>query len=504
MLDITGTELATTWAATARTTRPKLEIQCDGVNWVDESAHLVGVGSCALQCFDPATGLPALGRSAPGSLSLTLANEDQRYSPTNASGALYAYIQNGFERVPVRLSMGLWNGTAFEYARRFTGYLQTPRGDLAANRLTLTAMDGAHRIYQLKRDTPLYLGYRADEILAAELTAAGVTAQTLARGLHLIPAVWLESENLWEHLQKLAQADAGLFYFDCMGNARFAALDSWLLDSGVVAATFDASDYWQADTKQAWDDAYTGVTVEYAPLGGIGRVIVYQSTEAIELAPSETRDIEARLQYGVTGLYEIEEDDDYTAVSSGGMSMSPWVSVSATANAQAATITLANAHPYQRAYILGLVLRGHALYGDESQKVTRYADDAILTSHWRGAGKEAKVFRPTANDYVQTAPQATILAQYLIDRLQQPPQLVHWKARACPFLELGDRVHVEHAPSGFDSDCYLLGYNESWANDGAYDAEYWALPVASMYRYTDYFIAGASSYAYVNCDRTFY
>src|SRR3972149_10051104 len=111
------------WSDAVRHVKGKVEVQWNGTDWIDESANLISAnGDQSLQSVWQSPG--SFSPQGPWKASFQFRNASDRSSATNSLSGIYASISTnkGFG-VPIRFSMGLWNGSSFDYARIFTGYV---------------------------------------------------------------------------------------------------------------------------------------------------------------------------------------------------------------------------------------------------------------------------------------------------------------------------------------------------------------------------------------------
>jgi len=90
------------------------------------------------------------------------------------------------------------------------------------------------------------------------------------------------------------------------------------------------------------------------------------------------------------------------------------------------------------------------------------------------------------------------MGPYMRDRLQRPRRIFEWRGPACPWLELLDRVTLSHqtmSPNpGTNTDCYVVGIEESYAVGAMWMQSLILLPVTDVFRRTDYFLIGTTAY----------
>jgi len=159
-----------------------------------------------------------------------------------------------------------------------------------------------------------------------------------------------------------------------------------------------------------------------------------------------------------------------------------------TSYAQQADLVFTNVNPYHIAYVLGLIIRGYPLTGEQSQQ-QRVAGDKVLNVQ--------------GNPYLQTVAQRERLTAFLNDRLKTARRLWGYAGPMCPWLELGDRVTVTSSPQGIDADAWVVAIRGA-GDQTTLTMEMILLPCAGVYPHSDYFILGSSDYADSGSDKVFY
>lgn len=490
--------LATAWAAAARTINAKVEVAWNGSTWTDETARVEDL-SIGASLLGPA-GLPGLGAGTSGRAMLTLDNHDNRYSPDNAAGPLYAHIADGIYRVPIRIALSYVTNPPESPLRQFTGEIEaaSEQEGPGSRQVSLDCIDATIGLLQAKHSTTAMADQRPDELLALLLAAGGAGGLTLDRGMSIIPWAWLDDENIWPECQDIAAADGGVLYADELGGIRYERMTHWLegTDHTTSQATLDRGKCWWYMPANSWRDCYSAVIVERAPRYLGATVELYRAPEPIEVPPGQSVTENCRFRYPAYSVTTPVSGTDYKAVSAGMADLSGNVSRSITAYAQHADLTFTNSNAYHAAYILDLVIRGTPLLGEEAQEVRRESSLGIIP--------EGKEYPIRGNPYLQDALQAERLAGFLRDRLQRPRRLLTWRGAACPWLQLGDRVTVNDAAgTGFNGDGYVLSKAQSYRGGDMWEMELVILPASNLYAYTTYFRLGTSAWA-TTSHRLFY
>jgi len=502
-----GTSIPTNWAASTHVLSVLVQVYWDGSNATDETQHVDSL-SIKRSVMDNSTGLPFVGATRYCTATLNMDNIDNRFSPDNGSSPLHSYIQYGFRGIETRISIGYVDSVSgAERLRQFTGRLWSGQEyEQAGEKSIVFNLRGEEdAILQYKHTTGLYTDDRADEFISTLLIASGVAGADLDASFCTIHWQWLDEENIWDECQKIAASDAGVFYFDELGQPIFRRTTSLLerSDSTTSQVTLSEGTAWYYGMDQSPDTAYTGVVVEYTPKDAGPAEVLYSEAEPLEIVPSGTRTITARYRYPAQAIITPVSGTDYDAISSGGADMSASLSISVTTYCQRASIEFTNADANQSIYVYGFQVRGYPLLGQEAHEVKESADSTTLTNYWRGADADAKVYPIRGNPYIQSETQATRLASVFRDWLKVPRRLIVWKGPGIPWIQLLDRATVQNADAGIDEDGYVISKADDFSA-GSWEQTLVILPVTDLFAYSNYFIIGTSTYADSSTDRAFY
>ncbi len=492
-----GTNLATNWYANTAQPSVSVVVQWDGTNWTDETARVVSL-EIQHALYDATSGVPLMGQNPPSQARLVMNNADDRFTSDNASGALYAYIAGGIYRVPVRIDMGYVDAVnGAERLRQFTGEIEVASESNAGGQkqVVFQCVDNAIATLQFKHRTTMQLDQRPDQYIQTLLTAVGGISATLDRAMTVMPFSWADDENVWQECQQAAAADGGWFYFAKDGTARFERMTHWLEASDHTAsqATINASRMWAYGDEIVWRDVYSSVIVAYTPRRVGPEQVIYESDRPITVGPWETVNITALFKGPVASYVLPQVYVDFWPVTAGMTSQSSYINIAVTAYAMQADIEIENTNGEYAAYVLDFKLRGYLVEGDETQEVREDTTESPPLV-------EGKIYSLRENDFIQTEIQAAMLAGFLRDKLQRPRRLLGVQAVACPFLELGDRVTVQHYmyQNGVGSTAniagYVVGYVQRYEAQGMYSMELAVLPASELFASEDYFVVGASTY----------
>jgi len=455
------------------------------------------------------TGLPLLGQVPPATARVELDNFDNFFSPGNTAGSVYALISDGIYRFPIEIKLGYEEAGSPETLTQFMGEIESVNESEAGSKnASADCLDNSIIVRQFKHTSALYQNYRADQLIDLLLDVPSDTTITHTQdyGLGRIPYAGLDDENIWKECQEIAAADGGWVYFTKEGVAVFERMTHWLEAAEHTASqvTLDTGNAWWVGDESRWRDTYTDVVVPWAPRWIGGEAVLYQALEPIVLAPGETKTIKAKFTHLAYALLEFNTDVDCEAVSAGMQDLSADLTVTVTGYSKQASIAIENGSSTQAMYILGLQIRGFPLIGREAHQSVAGEDAGVL--------EDTKTYMYRSNFYVQTEVQAARIAGFLRDWLELPRRLLKWKGPAPCWLEVGDRVHVDHKTATYspeiDTDAYILEMVQRYQAGGMYEMELLLLPVTSLFTYGEsspgYFKIGTSLYKDAASDRLFY
>jgi hypothetical protein len=268
---------------------------------------------------------------------LDLHNADGRYSPLNTGSAIYSYISGGgaYHR-PMYLEASINGGT--NYYRVFTGVIKLPqertptpnqiatvsiecrsKDELLLGRrmsTTATSMASANAA-----------GYTEGDVIAAWLTAAGISA-TVDEGMFVIPWAWMDDESILEEIWQLAAACGGRFYCDPDGTYRFEDVTHWLKSPHATSQeTITRDDFTDLTPSYSDTELYSTITVETSPRQAGALDKLWEPDETVIVPPSTTKTMTARLRQPASLI----NSPTYSAATAGGNDITSSVTVSMTA-----------------------------------------------------------------------------------------------------------------------------------------------------------------------------
>lgn len=399
----------------------RLEVAWDGVNWTDESANFIQARGQASLASRAVRWL-GLGLGGVSRVTVNVQNARSRYSPDNASGPLYPYLQGGgIRNTPLRISASV--GTASGVL--FTGYIRNARERAAENTVVWECEDISALLSDQKISTSLYCGLRTGDYVKEVLSLAGVPASQIRAdpGYVQLPYAWMDDESVWQELGLVAEAEGGRVYVDPQGVIRFEDAAHSFFKSAASVPRLSCSNFQDLEPEYDWQNHYTKVNVEYFGRAPGPRAFVYEYRKALVVPPGSSFSLSARLNQPATQMDDPSPGIHYQAYTAGGEDLSAYVSASLKRYAQRADLSWTNGHPHMAAYLSGIRLVGIPLLAVFAGVAS--ASDAAAASRWGEL-----VLELPDNVYLQDWGMANYLATFLLDRLKEPHKF--YRVRGVP------------------------------------------------------------------------
>lgn len=429
-------------------------------------------------------------------MSIELDNSDNRYSPLIASSALYSNISGGkMYRMPIVFEVSIDGGSNYDII--FTGVLKLPRHRTLApgqpKTLALDARGNEERILNLASSTPQadFVTYHDDEYTEGELiydvlvnqVGLGSSEVVIADGLFPIDWFWLDDASPIESAWRLASATGGRFYCRYDGRFVYENATHWLTNSRskTSQATFTRSDFQSLTIYYDDNDLASKVTAKanLYEFGESGEL--WKASEPTTVPPGESRTITAELN---SPAYRIDSVT-YTARTAGGTDLSGSITLTRTDYAQRIELVFANAHATLAAVISGVKIEGVGV--EVAEKIT--VDKTSASTFWdvanpnRHPGSLKTTF---SNPWIQSRAQADALAQFVLDRQEEPALFYLIEGvQGDPERLLGDRITVNDSEQ-MDSarDAIVIGIDWSYSAQGGFRQSLMAVDVAGLYPYS--------------------
>ncbi len=438
-----GTNLISTSSTFPRKITTKLEVQWDRSSWTDETDRLASC-SGSMKIGDAISGTVLPGGDAASTFRATLRNEDSRFSELNTAGALYANIRDGaMHMAPIRFEIGFFDGATPERLRQFTGFIDKPSGGDVSKTITLECMDHSAKLREARRSNAVVLDQNLGTWMGtvADLVDIGSGARTLDTGLFTVSYVWLEDDEIWPELKRIAEADGGRVYFDKSGNLIFENMHHWLDDldgNGEHTSsqfTFSVSNISELNPKIFTKDVVSGVLVEINAREETGQAIVYSRDDVISVRPNSTEKITALLNFPSRSIAAPVENVDFVTITSGSRRITGDLTFATTNFAQRVELVATNANTSYALYLVILQIRANPLVGGPVEDVQ--IDSAA------GYAQDNRIHKVQGQLYIQGKIHAETIGEFLRDRLEKPKlSYTLTGVPAIPYLELGDRVTV--------------------------------------------------------------
>jgi hypothetical protein len=467
--------IATNATAGAATPYLKVEIQWNGVNWIDEGSvsgatYVLGASGQS-QIMDPAVGFTSLGTALIGKATVRLRNNTGRYS-TSRAGSQAATL--GLWGKAIRISAGY----AGESVVVFTGRVLDVQEAEATEEVTLTCHDPGSDPRRQKISSYVY-GVAAYPAKASHdwidyvRSQLGIASPSLEHGLMVIPYAWLDDDDGLSEMRTAASSEGGILFFDADGLLTFWNAGHWADVAAADAIT--VASFAELAPRRDWANTYNIIGCQYAPRKERGIEKVYSLKRTLPIGPGETHSDVLNFQWPLASFNYY----DMTVCTAGGADMSASITLdNATPTAgQRWAIEFTNSHAYQTAYVTQFDVFGSALDG-------RQAETYLTTN--LGTDQDRRYDVPR-NAYVQTEEQAIVLTDMLADRLATPRLVATaTNMRANPLWQLGDIITVTAALTGMASDFILTGITWQWSDAYVMTAQ---LVKADLYPHSGYFRA---------------
>ena len=352
---------------------------------------------------------------------------------------------------------------------------------------------------QMRFSTELRAGYTEAENVVAILEQAGFVdgvdfisqdengTPTIDVGMHVVPVFHLDDESPLTELWDMAGACGGMFFANPDG--MFAYRNAlWLLHITTPSLYLDRSRWQSYDQSWAQSELYSDLEIEMNALALTLFDVVWTSDDLHTVRSGDTLHVTAEFRQPSSGVVAPVQTVDYEAASAGGYKMTSHVTVMATIYAQRAELSIYNGHPWRTAYMTKLQMRGAAYVSDSTQKIKKASTNAF----WDNISRRK---RRVGSVYIQTVPQAQMLAAQLMYQ-QERPTLYHNVSGVpgAPSRRLGDLVSITRDVNGVSSATtghviqigWQLGHAGFWQNLTIVDRR-------RLYESTDYFRLGVNT-----------
>jgi hypothetical protein len=401
-----------------------------------------------------------IGNASAGELSLSQENLDGRWSPHNSLSPYAQYLKSN-RRIRYQVGFQYADGTT-EFVPMGTFYSMrwsAPGGGVTA---TLKGQDRMKRLRERQyRNCPLLQNTTVDAIIKRALTDAGLglSEMVLAPSTTVVPYAWIApSQSFFDYVQALAAVDGGVVFFDENDIFHFQDANYLHNNSTVSVMTITDSNALIASIDE-WDEGEirNRIVVNVNTLKLASSAQLWALQEQISIPAGQSITLTATLQTPATNITTPAFTQSSTHIS-----LASW-----TAYAQTVVMTFNNSGGAAET-LLTVTISGQALQVDGQNVVI--AESASVTN-----GLEAARELLLNNSYVQTKAAATALANNLLAIYANPPSKIRIEMLGQPHLELGDRITVNSAQAGINSDFWIVRH--TFSDDGGFSSAIEAVAV---------------------------
>ncbi len=419
--------------------------------------------------------------------------------------------------------------TAYEYLRQMTGYIVSATEAYAARTITLELRDRGADLALARMSTGpegtytrLHENVTAHTYLDALVTQWNGATPAMGRddigtcvfdaGMVNLAYAWMDDETVWSEMQAVAESQMGRLWYDKDGDLHFDDGTHWATPGGNA---WDDPTVVQAALVMAFKDCnpiyeFTNVAnhikvnhqayyanpvadVEYelkevlmVPPGG--GTLIHKAEMQTPVQTYGANCFGAAPTYAVPHTH-VQATSAYWAVTAGGTEINNDITITSKVYTGRVEFTITNANATYTAFITKLELNAdHPLDDQASAGIYECEDAASIALHGR-------LTMPVNNRYIQDRLHASIVGDFLLSRFKEPVEVLTLSGvPARPWLEVGDRTHLQDtAGSGIHAD-YLLGRITWRFGDGGYTQTLSAMLVSDLFPVADWFIIGTSKY----------
>jgi hypothetical protein len=378
-----------------------------------------------------------LGGASIALATIVLDNNDLRFTPDYNATIGTALQPNR----PLKIYLGFEVNGQEITVPIIKGLSLQPKEDKLNRTVTIQVEDFITFLDGIAQETSIYIDKRSDEIIADILARAGIGSSNyqLDRGLNTVGFAGFGVEDFaGQSIQKICEAEEGIFYQDEFGKFHFENRDkNTSVPYTQVQWTIDPDDIleWQVQENS---QIINYVVVSGKPRSLKGEVEVWRDGTEEEIVPGGTLIVTAQFQDPVAVLAAPEALIDYMALdhpAGVGSDITSDVTVTVEAFTTTAQITIHNANVSNVAHMWYLKLRGTPATSDF--EISEVSKDVGSISTYNV--KEQTL----SNDFIQTSDFASKIAQGIINRYKDPTGVLQLKIRGIPQLQLRDQIRVK-------------------------------------------------------------
>ncbi|HYE68653.1 MAG TPA: hypothetical protein VEA58_08575, partial [Anaerovoracaceae bacterium] len=427
--------------ATVRQLSRKIEIQWDGVTWVDESDYFLSARANEKLAGD-------LGEGIASTLDVEMDNTDERFTPDNSLSPISAYLK---PRVKIRVSI-----IAGGYTHRmFTGYIKNIHPDARTRICSLECFDNQVKVYNKRANGIVYEDFRTDQLMAelAELAGLSSDEYDLDIGDQIVNYGYFQDRNVWPIMGEIAVAERGRVFFDRHGKLVF--WNRTRLHNRKPEITLTLNDWiTDIDYSVAEHEIKNAVIVKAAPRFSAGIQVVWSSGNAefldaysdtlVYIPPKYHQQAFLELEDPITTLITPIPYTDYTANSAQngtGDDLTNSVSIHEIINYGDAIFVNVRNDSTQGAFLTLFQIRADPAKVLKWIKVTAI-DQASVDNYGR---QEFEL----ENNFITSEDAATVIADEELERRREAINLFRVNIIGIPHLLTGDVVSLEYRAGEF-------------------------------------------------------
>ena len=482
--------LGTAFAAAEATPCTKVEIEWTAGNWTDETVYVLS-WEAKTQMVNPIYGWLSLSGQAMGTATVTVLNDDGRYSASHAGSQA---ATNGIRGKHIRISCGYVVSSTPTYPTGYEWYgriMDVPEAEVDSI-VALSCHDVLSDAKRQNKSTNVYINYQTHNWIAV-LMGAPVNLSFSAgseTGVMMIPYAWTDESEVLKEMRDSAASEAGALFAYSDGTVTFWNLNHWAgktkADYGNL--TLILGGYSELKPSRNYENEYNIIWSQYAPCRQGVPTVVYSLKQNITVPPmiggvSGSRVETFNFQWPCVGFPTVPYTMN-TCTAGGVPSTAVTISPNAPIYAKRWDVTFVNTDTQNEVYVTQFDVLGYPV---DKRPATQYSKDL-------SSGKPyPRRYGLPANSYVQTEEQVRLLCDMLCDRMSTVRlQLEATGVELHPLLELGDIIGVSSTVTGVNTDCIVVGKNSRYGN-GDWVMDLSLFDITGLYSSTNPFRVGSSA-----------
>lgn len=396
-----------------------------------------------------------VGNSSANSLTLTLDNASNLFTPTNAASPYFGQLKSDRVidlEIELKLPDGTWEGVP-------VGTFYSQRWEVSLDRTAcmVSALDRSKIMNSQDYETTLVMPQtKLSTMMTQLLTDFGLQSgeYRVDPTTDVLPFGWHPLQTYFQDAKDIAIAEGGAFYFDENNVAIFENRYHLSGSSSILTLTDDDG---YIDLKEGWDEDLLRnyIEVECNPYISGASQIIWDNTEDRTLAGLGTETINVLYDIRETSTAQFRTNAAINVVAANiTITGSVFVTVQSwTPYAYGGVLVLVNSagtpRTVDRITITGNPLSNVGRCVERAQDVTSVAENG--RKHYSLAGQRL----------IQSHEMALSIAQRLRDVWSDPfpPLSVDQQLRARPELQLGDRIRINSSRLNLDRQYYIQRIN---------------------------------------------